>query len=150
MVSTCFKLLHQCIGSEINYFASFVWHKMFNMFCSIWSSIIYRLCLPFIWHSDNTSYNSSFNLSIYSFSFIRVMHPTICPDINFSTWWQGFCLSVCSVGEQRPDCQIGENYGVFFRGKSSLWSSHHLLAPEISLIGEVGGARKLILDNLTS
>ena len=61
--------VHQCIGNEINCFASFVWHKMWqNMFCSIWSSIIYRLCLPFIWHSDNTSYNSSFNLSIYSFS----------------------------------------------------------------------------------
>ena len=47
------------------------------------------------------SYNLSYNLSIEPLSSIRVMHPTIYPNINFSTWRQGFCVSLWSVGEQR-------------------------------------------------
>ena len=88
------------------------------------------------------SYNLSHNLSMHPLSFIWVIHPRAYPNINFSIWWQGFCASLWSVGQQRA-ARL-EKIMALFGTKSSHRNSHHLFAPEISLIWRVGGARKLI------
>ena len=103
--------------------------------------------VPFIWPIFPIIYPTIYQYTT-SLSFIRVTHPTIYPNINFSTWWQGFCASLWSVGGQRA-ARL-EKIMALFEAKLSGRNSHHLFAPEISLIWGVGRARKLILDNLTS
>ena len=73
------------------------------------------------------SYNLSYNLSVEPLSSIRVMHPTIYPNINFSTWRQGFCVSLWSVGKQRA-ARL-EKIIPLFGAKLSHRKSHHLFSP---------------------